>query len=344
MSYKNLIKQISMKQKIFFRFLFSILIILILTGLTLHHKNEVRQKRIQKQREATAAAKRDLAQIRRENQIDSSLKPWYSYHGIAHALGGVDEKKYLNSVDGFYEAYRKGYHIFEMDMLLTTDRVVIGKHKWGSNLADPLTKKGKPVSSQRFLNTKIYGKYKPTTLSDVLKLMEKYPDFYLMTDSKDDKPGKVQQDFTTIVDTVKKAGKESLLDRFIVQVYNEEMYQTIEKIYPFKHVLYTTYKQPDASFYKMIQFCKANHIEGVTNPQDDINDYRMDLLKKAGLVSYTHSVNDSYQAKEYMALGVYGIYSDFLIPAKIDYAWVRANFSPFAKEFIQYTVPAYRNL
>lgn len=99
-------------------------------------------------------------------------------------MGGLDGKDYLNSIDGFYPAYQKGYRVFEMDILLTKDNVAIGKHQWGRKLSDPTSKKGDPVSYRKFKNTKIYGKYTPTSFLDVLNLMEKYPDFYLMTDSK----------------------------------------------------------------------------------------------------------------------------------------------------------------
>ena len=56
----------------------------------------------------------------------TSLKPWYTYHGIAHALGGLNGKHYLNSIDGFYSNYQKGYRIFEMDLQLTSDNILVG--------------------------------------------------------------------------------------------------------------------------------------------------------------------------------------------------------------------------
>lgn len=125
-----------------------------------------------------------LTLLVKRHKRKTTLKPWYTYHSIAHAMGGLDGKDYLNSIDGFYPAYQKGYRVFEMDILLTKDNVAIGKHQWGRKLSDPTSKKGDPVSYRKFKNTKIYGKYTPTSFLDVLNLMEKYPDFYLMTDSK----------------------------------------------------------------------------------------------------------------------------------------------------------------
>lgn len=282
-----------------------------------------------------------------EKKIDeqsSSIQPWYSYRYIAHALGGLDGRDYLNSIDGFYSTYSKGYRVFEMDLLLTTDNVVIGKHQWGWNLSDPKSKKGDAVSYSKFKNTKIYGKYTPTSLKDMFQVMDQYKDFYIMTDSKGDEISQVKKDFNAIVKTAQDMDREAYLDRLVVQVYNKKMFYAIKEIYPFKHFVYTTYKQPDAAFYAMVKFCKANGIEGVTSPQNDINDYRMELLKKEGIYSFTHSVNNAYFAKEYMKLGIYGVYSDFLSPEQVNLSSIRANYPDFIIKYLKETIPVYRSL
>ena len=142
-----------------------------------HQKQLAKQSEVQREKDVNTARKK-------AQKEKTTLKPWYTYHSIAHAMGGLDGKDYLNSIDGFYPAYQKGYRVFEMDILLTKDNVAIGKHQWGRKLSDPTSKKGDPVSYRKFKNTKIYGKYTPTSFLDVLNLMEKYPDVYLMTDSK----------------------------------------------------------------------------------------------------------------------------------------------------------------
>ena len=42
----------------------------------------------------------------------------------------------------------------------------------------------KVLSSEEFLNTPIYGKYTPMTFEDLLKLLDEYPDAFVMIDSK----------------------------------------------------------------------------------------------------------------------------------------------------------------
>ena len=297
-----------------------------------HQKQLAKQSEIQREKDVNTARKK-------AQKEKTTLKPWYTYHSIAHAMGGLDGKDYLNSIDGFYPAYQKGYRVFEMDILLTKDNVAIGKHQWGWKLSDPTSKKGDPVSYRKFKNTKIYGKYTPTSFLDVLNLMEKYPDFYLMTDSKSTEPADAKKEFNVLVQTAKKVGKEDLLDRVIVQVYNQRMYWAVKSMHPFKHFVYTTYKQPDAAFYKVVKFCKQNGIEAITSPKNDINDYRMELLAKQGIYSYTHSVNNAYFAKEFMKLGVYGVYSDFLSPAQVNNSYIRANCPKFASRYVKTILP-----
>lgn len=338
------IRKILKKQQQSEHFIVFITILLLVTLIGLPTLYYIHTKALERKTQKEIAKEHAAIEKTIKQAQKPVLKPWYTYRGVAHALGGVDGKDYLNSIDGFYQAYSKGYRIFEMDLLLTTDQVAIGKHKWGWNLADPTSKKGNAVSYQTFKSTKIYGKYTPTSLLDMFQVMDKYPDFYLMTDSKGDEIADVRSDFNVIVETARKANKEYLLDRLIVQVYNQQMFQTIKEIYPFKHFVYTTYKQPDAAFYEMVRFCLANHIEGVTSPQNDINDYRMDILKEKGLYSFTHSINSSYHTKEFMKLGVYGVYSDFLTPAQIDLSYIRANYPTFIIRFMKELIPTYRNL
>ena len=258
-----------------------------------HQKQLAKQSEVQREKDVNTARKK-------AQKEKTTLKPWYTYHSIAHAMG---------------------------------------KHQWGWKLSDPTSKKGDPVSYRKFKNTKIYGKYTPTSFLDVLNLMEKYPDFYLMTDSKSTEPADAKKEFNVLVQTAKKVGKEDLLDRVIVQVYNQRMYWAVKSVHPFKHFVYTTYKQPDAAFYKVVKFCKQNGIEAITSPKNDINDYRMELLAKQGIYSYTHSVNNAYFAKEFMKLGVYGVYSDFLSPAQVNNSYIRANCPKFASRYVKTIMP-----
>lgn len=262
-------------------------------------------------------------------QKKKKTKQWYDHHAIAHALGEIDGKEYTNSKDAFLNSYEKGFRVFEVDLMQTTDHVMVARHYWGKNLSDPMSKGGDPVSYAKFKKIKLYGKYSSVSLKELFELMDKYPDTYIMTDTKDSDAAAAKNDFSIIVRTAKEMKKEYLLDRLIVQIYNQPMYHAIKQVHSFRHIVYTTYQQTDVAFSKMIRFCKANGVEAVTVPAGSVNDYRMELLNDAGLYSFTHTVNTLYEAREYMKLGVYGIYTDFLTSAEVE----KCAFSLKTQEF-----------
>lgn len=110
-----------------------------------HQKQLAKQSEVQREKDVNTARKK-------AQKEKTTLKPWYTYHSIAHAMGGLDGKDYLNSIDGFYPAYQKGYRVFEMDILLTKDNVAIGKHQWvGNFLIRPVKKATQSVT----VNSKI---------------------------------------------------------------------------------------------------------------------------------------------------------------------------------------------
>ena len=95
----------------------------------------------------------------------------------------------------------------------TTDHVMVARHYWGKDLSDPKSKGGKPVSYAKFKNIKLYGKYTSVSLKELFELMDKYPDTYIITDTKDSDAAAAKNDFSVIVKTAKEMKKEYLLDR-----------------------------------------------------------------------------------------------------------------------------------
>lgn len=110
-----------------------------------HQKQLAKQSEVQREKDVNTARKK-------AQKEKTTLKPWYTYHSIAHAMGGLDGKDYLNSIDGFYPAYQKGYRVFEMDILLlrTTLRLV-STNGVGNFLIQPVKKATQSVT----VNSKI---------------------------------------------------------------------------------------------------------------------------------------------------------------------------------------------
>ena len=168
-----------------------------------HQKQLAKQSEVQREKDVNTARKK-------AQKEKTTLKPWYTYHSIAHAMGGLDGKDYLNSSMAFTLLIRRVIVSLKWTSFLLRTTLRLGSTN-GLETSDPTSKKGDPVSYRKFKNTKIYGKYTPTSFLDVLNLMEKYPDFYLMTDSKSTEPADAKKEFNVLVQTAKKVGKEDLL-------------------------------------------------------------------------------------------------------------------------------------
>lgn len=53
-----------------------------------------------------------------------------SCKNIAHGCGTIDCIKYSNSIEAFNNSYKKGFRLFEIDLLITYDGHIVGAHDW----------------------------------------------------------------------------------------------------------------------------------------------------------------------------------------------------------------------
>ena len=97
---------------------------------------------------------------------------WDHYETIAHALGGIGDKTYLNSKESFLAAYQMGCRLFEVDLTRTSDGVWVCRHSWKQSLGQWDGEEAKVLSSEEFLASPIYGKYTPLTFEDLMLLLK----------------------------------------------------------------------------------------------------------------------------------------------------------------------------
>lgn len=110
-----------------------------------HQKQLAKQSEVQREKDVNTARKK-------AQKEKTTLKPWYTYHSIAHAMGGLDGKDYLNSIDGFYPAYQKGYRVFEWTSFLLRTTLRLGSTNGvGNFLIQPVKKATQSVT----VNSKI---------------------------------------------------------------------------------------------------------------------------------------------------------------------------------------------
>lgn len=244
---------------------------------------------------------------------------WYNnYSVIAHAMGSVNGVAYTNSKEAFNASYKKGYRVFEADFSLTSDKKVVLWHDWVEDAGKYVKEKGKKVPSYKFfMSHKICKKYTPISLSGFVSIMKKYPNIYVVTDSK-------ETEYMQVLKQLVKESKKnkSILDRVIVQVYDYDQLSKIKKIYNFKNYLFTTYKLGDRRATRIGSFCKKNSIPVVGVPPKYAGDKKyVKTLKSYGLKVYTYTINKTENARYYRGCGIDGIYTDVITKFETTRPW-----------------------
>lgn len=248
---------------------------------------------------------------------------WYEKHQvICHALGssveGDPEGNYLEALE--YN-YNLGFRVFEVDIQITSDQVAVLRHDWDMDLGQAeafgWTEEDKPVpTAAKFLEAPIYGKYTPMLLVELYEIMEERGDIYIVLDPKYT-PNMAEQ-FEVIVNTALDNGYESVLDRVIVQLYYEDMYEEVMQVYPFKNFLYTLYVIGWPGGASVGDFCKEKGIPVLVLPYTWITDKMLQELEPyPELKIYPHTVYDPEEAQRMLSLSMDGIYSANITPSQM---------------------------
>lgn len=243
---------------------------------------------------------------------------------IAHALGRADGKIELNSKEAFEQSWGNGYQALEADFAYTSDGVLVLRHDFDAEGAyyrleqkpdGPLV-----MDSTTFQNSKIVYEQTPLTAADLLSLMAEYPDVYVITDTKETERETVQKQFTDLKTIATNMGAPELLNRFVPQIYNQEMYGWVKAVYPFPEWIYTLYLDTNPNYPKIAEFCAGNGIGTVTVHKDRVTKAVVDTMHAKNVKVYAHTVNRYEQMKSLLALGVDGVYTDTIQPYEL--SWV----------------------
>lgn len=235
---------------------------------------------------------------------------------IAHAMGGIDKRVYTNSLEAFEKNYDLGYRVFEIDLSLTSDNEIVLLHAWNK---DGLKKLGLPTSwsekhptFKEFMNTKINGMYTPLSFRDVCNLMKKYDDVKFVIDVKGD-INSCKSIYMKAINIASQVDK-SIKDRFIPQIYKEEMLDDIMSAYDFKSIIYSLYKQEILKAKDVIDFAYENGVKVVVMDYTKLKFSFVKELNQRGIYVYANTYNDTEKVKKLENMGVKGIYSDFINP------------------------------
>lgn len=105
---------------------------------------------------------------------------------IAHAGGEVNGIKSTNTKDALDQNYKKGFRLFELDIIETSDKKLVAAHDWKmwgrfTDYSGEL-----PPSHEEFMKHKIYGDYTTMDLKGINAWFAAHPDATLITDKVND--------------------------------------------------------------------------------------------------------------------------------------------------------------
>lgn len=253
-----------------------------------------------------------------EDTIYVNNYTWSGSKTIGHSFGSIDGNEYTGAYEAFEYYYNLGQRTFEVDLILTEDGEVVLKHDWDSS-EQGMNSGMTDSTKEEFLNTPILGKYTSLCMEDLLHIMKQYSDIWIVTDTKYTDIPNIQKEFDKIMEYVDANDCISILDRFIVQIYNDEMYYFMRNRYAFSNYILTLYLYDgwfvdyEKGLSKICRFCVNNDIKIITMEEKRYNSVAQKIVDSYNLQLYLHTIDDLDKAKEYIGYGVDGIYTNLLV-------------------------------
>ncbi len=105
---------------------------------------------------------------------------------IAHAGGEINGVKSTNSKEALDANYKKGFRLFELDIIETSDGKLVAAHDWKMWARFTDYEGALPPSHAEFKKHKIYGDYSTLDMKDINEWFTAHPDATLVTDKVND--------------------------------------------------------------------------------------------------------------------------------------------------------------
>jgi glycerophosphoryl diester phosphodiesterase len=246
--------------------------------------------------------------------------PFNIYAYVAHALGSTDDGTTMtNSLDAFETSYARGFRILEVDLLRLSDGTVIAAHD-GTEEHYGLTGSFRDITKDDIEGLAWDGRYPLLTSQDLINLLRKHKDAYLILDTK--------WDHLKIYETIVHQAPPSILNRMIPHITEQWDYDEIRKMYRFPwYMLALVRTQWSGEFDddEVIEFVTKNDIPAVMMWWQE-RDQNLSLaensrqkrrytpefvtaLRAVGAVPYVHSLSSPDEIEKFRRLDI-GVYSN----------------------------------
>ncbi|MFS4491900.1 hypothetical protein [Maribacter sp. 2308TA10-17] len=219
---------------------------------------------------------------------------------IAHAGGEVNGIKSTNTKDALDQNYKKGFRLFELDIIETSDGKLVAAHDWKMWARFTDYSGALPPSHAEFMKHKIYGDYTTLDLKGINAWFAAHPDATLVTDKVNDPVAFANQ----FVDK----------DRLVMELFSQMAIEEASRngIQPMISQTPLMKLKGDK-----INYLEVNNVKYVALSRRIIaNETKLMLkLKEAGIKVYVYNVNfdpgkDEMYVQENEIGLVYGMYAD----------------------------------
>lgn len=220
---------------------------------------------------------------------------------IAHAGGGYAGETYTNSLEAL-KANRDRFDAFEVDFVFTSDGELVCLHDWektserifGRSFSTP------PDLTEFEAMAKAHPRFTSCTLDSLRQWLEANPGKSLVTDVKDDNLRALR----LIRDALPDAP-----NRVIPQIYHPDEFGPVQSM-GYRRIILTLYRMSSGKN-KLHEAAKAHPYFAVTMPTRKA-EALVPALRRAGIPTYVHTINDPAKWEALQELGVSEIYTDWL--------------------------------
>lgn len=224
---------------------------------------------------------------------------------IAHALGGLNNKNYLNSKEAFEYWYNKGQRFFEADVALTSDGVIVLNHDRSQ------------YTYEAFMGLAEDG-FTPITLENLFDYMVEYPEILVDLDTLGFRTNQIINDFVAAFKELIQNYDVSLINRLIVEIapWNRGLIELLKNEIGINNFLYTEdwFTNDLAIFEQKCIYCKNAGINFVSIPYDwmlNNGESKIKILKENGLYVMAYTTNNIDIMYALYDIGVDCIFTDF---------------------------------
>lgn len=236
---------------------------------------------------------------------------------VRHGSGLIEGNTVSNSYEALQDSYQKGYRFIEVDLCLTNDDQLVCSHGFTEN--DSIRtgnewENGIP-DMEEFMQTRIYGKYTPMTICDLVVWMKKHRDTDIYLDIKNMDYYKSK----TVVKRIKAAvgRRKSLYDRMLISARNIDMLKAFSEAgcFRFLHFWYAPPEERDKAIQTtddFIRICNKYDVKSWSIGTKYIGNEDITELLGSDMRSCIYNIKSDYELSLYEKMGFDYFISDNL--------------------------------